>query len=308
MLQDKNTLNALIINSLEEQIAVIDKAGTIIYVNPAWKKFAVDNGLGEKQSGLGGNYFDVLKSSVAGGDDLAGEVAQGISDVVNNKRESFHFEYPCHSPDEQRWFMMRIAHAKDESRELFVISHNDITLRKLAEMRAEHLALHDPLTGLANRRYFSQFLNEEIRRCARDQLPISLIEVDVDYFKGYNDELGHLAGDECLVRVSQILQDHSCRASDVAARLGGDEFALILGNTDSEGAQNIAKSILKKVSDLQMFFSGSKQITVSLGVTTTIAHEQLTTEYLLQESDKALYEAKSAGRNQIVRAQSVAKQ
>jgi diguanylate cyclase (GGDEF)-like protein/PAS domain S-box-containing protein len=301
-MQDQNALHALIINSLEEQIAVIDKTGTIIYVNPAWEKFGAENGFAAENSGLASNYLEVLKSSIADGDDLASEVAQGISDVVNNKRESFHFEYPCHSPGEQRWFMMRIAHAKDESRELFVISHNDITLRKLAEMRAEHLALHDPLTGLANRRYFSQFLNEEIRRCVRYQLPVSLIEVDVDHFKELNDELGHLAGDECLVRISQILQDHSCRAGDMAARLGGDEFALILGDTDSDGAQLIAESILKKVNDLQIFFAGSKQITVSLGVATTIAHEQLKTEHLLQESDKALYEAKSAGRNQIMHA------
>ena len=166
--------------------------------------------------------------------------------------------------------------------------------------------LHDPLTGLANRRYFGQFLSDEIRRCSRHQLPVSLIEIDLDHFKGYNDAFGHLAGDECLVRISQILQDHSCRASDMAARFGGDEFALILGDTDSEGAQLIAESILKKTNDLQIFFSGSKQVTASLGVVSVVAHEKLKIEYLLQESDKALYEAKLAGRNRIVHAQSVA--
>ena len=90
--------------------------------------------------------------------------------------------------------------------------------------------MHDPLTGLANRRYFNLFLNRELRRSIRNRSAVSLIELDVDYFKDYNDEFRHLVGDQCLINVGQALLTFSRRPSDLAARLGGDEFALILGD------------------------------------------------------------------------------
>ncbi len=231
-MQDLTALHTLVFNSLEEQIAVIDQVGTIIDVNHAWFNFGNDNGLSSKYTCIGCNYIEVLSASVTSGDSLAGEASQGILDVINGNRDTFYFEYPCNSPDEKRWFMMRVTRLIDGAVNLFVISHQNITQRRLAEERAEHLAMHDPLTDLANRRYFNQFLKQEIRRSIRNQSMITLVVVDVDYFKEYNDELGHLTGDQCLVNISQALLMLSRRPSDLAARLGGDEFALILGDTN----------------------------------------------------------------------------
>ena len=305
-MQDLSALHTLVINSLEEQIAVIDQAGTIVDVNFAWTNFGVENGLSSKCACVGCNYLRVLSASVASGDSLAGEAAQGILDVVSGKRAAFYFEYPCHSPDEKRWFMMRVTRLKDDSRSLFAISHHNITLRKLAEERAEHLAMHDPLTGLANRRHFNLFLNREMRRSIRNRSAISLIELDVDYFKDYNDEFGHLAGDQCLANVSQALLAFSRRPSDLAARLGGDEFALLLGDTDFVQSQEVAEAILKAINDLRMVFGESRQVTVSVGVASVIPCKQQNEDLLLQEADKALYRAKLAGRNRVVHAQPVA--
>ncbi len=304
-MQDLNALHTLVINSLDEQIAVIDQAGTILDVNFAWTQFGGENGLSSKYAWEGRNYLEAL-SAAASGDKLAAEAGQGILDVVSGKSASFYFEYPCHSPDEKRWFMMRVTRLKDDSRSLFVISHQNITQRKFAEEQAEHLAMHDPLTGLANRRYFNLFLNGELRRSIRNRSAISLIELDVDYFKDYNDEFGHLVGDQCLTNVGQTLLAFSRRPSDLAARLGGDEFALILGDTDSAESHKVAEAILKAISDLRMVFGESRQVTVSVGVASVIPQEQHNEDFLLQEADKALYRAKLAGRNRVMHAQPAA--
>lgn len=304
-MDDLSALHTLVINSLEEQIAVIDKEGTIVDVNAAWTNFGVENGLSPKFACVGCNYLSVL--SVAASDDsFAGEAKQGILDVMRGKRASFYFEYPCHSLDEKRWFMMRVTCLKDNSGSLFVISHHNITLWKLAEERAERLAMYDSLTGLANRRYFNQFLNREFQRSIRNQSVISLVEVDVDHFKEYNDEWGHPTGDQCLVTVGQALRTLSNRPSDLAARLGGDEFALILGDTNAVGSLTVAEALLRAITDLSMVFAESRLITVSVGVASMIHHEQQNEDFLLKEADKALYRAKSAGRNRFVHAQPVA--
>ncbi|MCW8828231.1 MAG: GGDEF domain-containing protein [Gammaproteobacteria bacterium] len=302
-MQDMTALHTLVFNSLEEQIVVIDQAGTIIDVNLAWTNFGAENGLSPKHISAGSNYLKVLSTSAAGGDSLAGEAAEGIMDVISGNSESFYLEYPCHSPNEERWFMMRVRRMKDDSKILFVISHHNITQRRLAEERAEYLAMHDPLTSLANRRYFNQFLNKEMRRSIRNQSVISLIMVDVDYFKEYNDEWGHLGGDQCLVNIGQALSAYCHRASDLGARLGGDEFAVILGGTDFAESQKVAEAILKAINDLKMVFDESRQITVSMGVASIIPNERQNEEFLLQEADKALYSAKLAGRNRVVHSQ-----
>ena len=307
IMQDLSALHTLVINSLEEQIAVIDQAGTIVDVNLAWTKFGQENGLSSTYACVGLNYLEILSASAAGGDSLAAEAAQGISDVVSGRRASFYFEYPCHSPEEKRWFLMRVTRLKDGSRRLFVISHQNITSRKLAEERAEYLAMHDPLTGLANRRYFNLILKREMRRSIRNRSAISLIEADVDHFKDYNDEFGHLAGDRCLTSVGQALATFARRPSDLAARLGGDEFALLLADTDFLESQKIAEAVVKAVDDLKMVFGGSRHVTVSIGVASAILHDQQSEDILLQEADKALYRAKGAGRNRVVHAQALAK-
>jgi len=294
---DRGALGALIVDTLEEQIAVIDAAGTIVEVNRAWTQFGIENGLAGDSAGAGGNYLQVLRNSAAAGDELAEAVARGIAEVFAGAQAVFRLEYPCHVSDRKRWFEMCACALRGGDGGLVVVSHHDITQRKLAEERAEHLALHDELTGLANRRYFSRFLGDEIRRGARDSAPVGLVAFDLDGFKEYNDMFGHIAGDRCLVAVAQVLAAHARRATDLAARLGGDEFALILGNTDLAGAGRIAHAVRHDVAELRIAYRGGRKLTISAGFASVVPGAAQTGESLLQEADKALYAAKTGGGN-----------
>ena len=300
-MQIPDALYESVFHPLEEQIAVIDQAGNILEVNLAWQNFGIENGLPSGFVCIGSNYFETLSDSVAAGDSLAGNALQGIVEVLAGKRAFFDHEYPCHSPNEKRWFTMHItALHGDKSAGLFVISHHNVTQRKLAEERVEKLAMQDTLTGLGNRRAFQLFLNKEMRNSIRSRTPIGMALIDIDYFKNYNDEFGHAAGDQCLANVAQVLLAHARRPGDLAARIGGDEFALILGNIELDGVREIAESVLKAINDLKMFYGDSKQVTVSIGLLSVVPHEQQSEVFLFQEADKALYRAKSAGRNQAV--------
>jgi len=295
-------LHTMVFDSLYEQIAVIDQTGTIVDVNSSWIRFGVENGLSSDYAWMGKSYLKALTASHANGDVLAGEAANGILDIVDDRRSSFRLEYPCHSPDEKRWFMMDVARLDADSKRLFAISHHNITQRKLAEEQAEYLAMHDPLTGLANRRYFNLMLDREFRTSMRERSPISLIAVDVDHFKDYNDECGHLAGDDCLTQVGHAMLAFSRRPNDLAARVGGDEFAVLLGNTDVVESQRLAEAIVKSINDLEIVYGNSKQITITAGVASLIPRPLESDELLLHEADKALYRAKEAGRNRAVHA------
>lgn len=300
--KDTSALHTRVFNSLAEHVALIDDAGTIIDVNAAWTKFGIDNGIPLDYTWRGKNYLDVAFASRDSGDALAGVAADGIVAVMEDRCPSFHLEYPCHSPDYERWFVMKVSMLELGSRPLAAIFHTDITDRKMAIERAEHLAMHDSLTGLANRRKFDQTLDGEFRRCARARTPISLIAVDIDNFKDYNDRRGHVAGDRCLEQFSHILRAFARRPRALAARLGGDEFALILGASDAAGSLMIAKAVLQSFIDLRVVFDGSRQVTASAGVASFIASEQEHCEILVHEADKALYRAKQSGRNRVVHA------
>lgn len=296
-------LHSAIFQSLEEQIAVIDRSGAILDTNLSWKRFGSDNGLAPEYCCTGNNYLQVLSASAASGDVFSVEALAGIEDVIHGRRQDFYHEYPCHSPDTQRWFTMRITPLHgDTSGNFFVVSHQNVTARKLAEMKAEKLAMEDPLTGLSNRRAFHDFLNRQIRINARQQTPLSLLLLDVDFFKHYNDRLGHAAGDECLNRIARTLEDHARRPNDLAARIGGDEFALVLGDTTQKDAADIATAIRNAVNALDLFFEEGRKVTASIGLATLTPHNERDDDLLFQQADQALYTAKDAGRNQIVRA------
>lgn len=292
-------LHTLVFHALTEHIAVIDCAGTIVDVNAAWTRFGTENGIAADYVWTGTNYLDALAECASRGDQDAQKAAKGISDVLNGDTISFEHEYPCHIPDgEKRWFVMRATRLTSASEPLVAISHYNITTRKLAEERAEYLALHDPLTGIANRRHFDSTLRRVFGTSRLHQQPVSLISVDIDHFKAINDEYGHLAGDDCLKQVAQAISASACRPSDLAARVGGDEFALLLGDTEFEEAQTLAEAITAAVADLGIVYSQSKQITVSVGVSTVTPSdlEDTSGEHLVKVADDALYRAKRAGR------------
>jgi len=179
------------------------------------------------------------------------------------------------------------------------------TQAKLEQSNAElkKLSCLDGLTGIANRRRLDEFLRMECLRSVRDDTPLSLILIDIDFFKPYNDHYGHLAGDECLRRVARGLDEAVQRASDLIARYGGEEFAVILPNTDLNGAKRIASELCEKIRSLGVpheYSQAADIVTISLGVVSRVACENLSPADLINLADAALYEAKETGRNRYV--------
>ncbi|WLH33849.1 sensor domain-containing diguanylate cyclase [Pseudomonas sp. FP2196] len=168
-----------------------------------------------------------------------------------------------------------------------------------AQRSLEQIATHDSLTGLANRRLFERSLEIEFARGARQVSPVSLIMLDIDFFKRYNDAYGHVAGDHCLMQVAQVLKNCCQRKSDLAVRYGGEEFAVLLPDTDINGALAIAGQIRRSVIDKRITHSGSptEYLTVSLGCYSFIPNGNDSPEVFIQRADAALYQAKNAGRN-----------
>jgi diguanylate cyclase (GGDEF)-like protein len=203
---------------------------------------------------------------------------------------------------EKRWFMMRVTPMQWHKEPRYIISHQNITERKLAEERVLDLSNTDELTGLANRRQYNFFLNQEWRRCTRSHQPLSLIMMDIDHFKLFNDKYGHLAGDECLRKVGKLLLSSISRVSDLAARYGGEEFTAVLSNCDRHQATMIAEKLLQAVQQLQIphaYSQTAEVVTASIGVA-TISPGNYTDEHSLEaEADRMMYLSKSRGRNQV---------
>lgn len=180
------------------------------------------------------------------------------------------------------------------------------TLNHMAERldstnrQLETLANEDGLTGLANRRRFDDALATECRRSERSGRPVSLLLIDVDHFKSYNDLFGHLAGDDCLKRLADCLKACASRPGDVAARYGGEELALILPNTSEDGAIVVARNILGAIAALKINHPRSAKglVSVSIGVSATGGDSSrgLIPDWLIASADEALYDAKSSGR------------
>jgi diguanylate cyclase (GGDEF)-like protein/PAS domain S-box-containing protein len=189
----------------------------------------------------------------------------------------------------------------------FVVVMRDITERKLLEEQLSKLALTDGLTGLANRRSFDEALSREWKRTLREGSQISLLLLDIDRFKQFNDTYGHQFGDDCLRAVSIAVRNTVRREIDIVARYGGEEIAVVLLCTNAAGALTVAETVRKAVVDLQIPHAenaeGGFMVTASIGVATAMARDGGTMkmpESLLLSADQALYRAKHEGRNRII--------
>lgn len=292
-----------VIDTVPDQIAVIDGNGGIRFVNSSWVEFARANGGERGVRWTGVNYLDVCRSAAALGDEDGRRAVSGIRKVIERRRPSFYLEYPCHGPDEARWFLMWVTWFELDGNRYFVISHQNITRRKLAEEEALRLSRVDGLTGVYNRRYFDEFLAQELKRCARLALPITLALVDVDYFKRFNDHYGHQAGDDCLRKVAAVLEGCVRRPSDRCARYGGEEFALVLGNTDLRDCQDFMEHVLVSIRELGIPHEESPVlpvVTASIGAATLYPDSRSQESSLVQSADALLYRAKRDGRNRVV--------
>ena len=173
-------------------------------------------------------------------------------------------------------------------------------LLETANRDLELAASTDSLTGVANRRVFDERFELEWRRCGRSRLPLSLLMIDIDHFKRFNDLHGHLVGDECLCAVAAALSKTLSRAADLVARYGGDEFCAILPETSQERAISLAKELRRKVEELKLESIGpGAGVTISIGVATEVPSEDRPASNLIRNADANLYIAKNEGRNLV---------
>lgn len=205
-----------------------------------------------------------------------------------------------------RWLQIRTRPTSDGSSLVLV---TDITTAKTSEIalvsmthQLKELATTDGLTGLLNRRSFDQILDSELSRTSRERQPLSMLMIDVDRFKAYNDHYGHQAGDNCLKLMANGLREAALRPGDSLARYGGEEFVAILPNTDEDGAFILAERLRRGLRELALPHEGSEKgiVTVSIGIASygaTVINRQA--DELLHRADEALYDAKAAGRDRV---------
>jgi len=174
---------------------------------------------------------------------------------------------------------------------------------KALNEKLEALSMTDELTKLNNRRSFLDYMDIIWKQSYRLQLPINILMVDVDYFKKYNDSLGHLEGDKALIAIAKCMKNQIKRNTDFVARFGGEEFICLLPYIEKENAANFAKELVQSIEDMKIHHplnEISKYVTISVGMASVVPNEHNSQTQLLDEADKALYEAKHSGRNRAV--------
>jgi phosphoserine phosphatase RsbU/P len=196
---------------------------------------------------------------------------------------------------------------------MVTVKNANILLQKLVEQRTEDLrvinerlseiSVTDELTQIHNRRYFNQYLDSQWKIAIREKTPLSIILVDIDYFKRYNDFYGHQKGDECLCLVVNVMKNVIKRPMDLIARYGGEEFVIILPDTREDGASYIADQIIDSIKEAAIPHEKSDisdRITISIGIGTDYPKMENCPESIFRMADMALYEAKNLGRNRSV--------
>jgi diguanylate cyclase (GGDEF)-like protein len=181
----------------------------------------------------------------------------------------------------------------------------DVTEQKLLEDRLRELSATDGLTLLANRRSFDEALERQWHHATRHGEPVSLVMIDIDHFKAYNDLYGHGAGDRCLQQVATAIAAGVRHEGALVARYGGEEFAVILPRTESHEAAEIAEGLRRRVEALGIAHAGNpvgSRVTISVGISTRTPPQTDDFEDLMQSADQALYKAKEGGRNGVVAA------
>ena len=300
--QNRNRLD-YVLSGVSDGIAMFDSQGTLAYVNKQYQSlFPLTSGVRR----TGQHIRDILSEVVASGEQVIakGHEEEWIDEIAASLKMESEEEVELF---DGRWLLVRTRPTAEGSALVMV---SDLTKIKQAERALQGitdqlklLATTDGLTGLTNRRAFDAALETEVARSRRDRTPLSLMMIDVDRFKAYNDIYGHLAGDAVLKRVAKSLKDTLKRPADVAARYGGEEFVAILPGTGEDGAFFIADEFREALHAAGMPHTGGDKgyVTASVGVATfTEANGAENGTELVRRADEALYTAKEAGRDRVM--------
>ena len=216
-----------VLDALPANIAIIDSSGAIVAVNEPWRRFGAENTLTGGNAGVGRNYIDICSGAQGDSAEEAQDIGVGLRAVLDGQQREFSLVYPCHSPQEKRWFRVLVTPLEVRGSRGAVVMHLNVTETIQAQERLTHLAHYDSLTGLPNRFLFRERLKSALAAGDRQGGRLAVMFIDLDRFKVINDTLGHLAGDALLRSVAERLE--ACvRRSDTVSRQGGDEFVILL--------------------------------------------------------------------------------
>ncbi|MDX8387175.1 MAG: diguanylate cyclase [Ghiorsea sp.] len=298
MLEDVNYLNIHTCNKPENAIEAILKIGpTVILLDMHMPVTSGQDILQQLQ------HHDATKDIPA--------LILTMDTSSKTKQNAFHMganDYLIKTPDKNELVLRLRYHTRS------YIDHleREATYKALLESKQklkesieelERSSYLDSLTGISNRRSFDKYFEVEWQRALRETTPLSLIFIDVDFFKQYNDFYGHLAGDDCLKEIASSLQKSLQRPTDLVSRYGGEEFVVVLPSTHGQGAMLIAERLRKNIEALNLDHAESKGfdiVTVSLGTVTTSPMVKHHSRDFIHMADTALYEAKQNGRNQVI--------
>ncbi|MFW2373603.1 MAG: diguanylate cyclase [Gammaproteobacteria bacterium] len=292
-----------------------------MYFSPRWKAM-----LGYQPSELRSNFSEW--QNLIHRDDL-GSLLEAWGNALDGTHTGYTLEYRMKTKSGKYiWVCSRAVVVRNKDNKIYRMagSHTDITARKAAEedllehqrvledtikqrtkelqqanIQLEKLASIDSLTGISNRRLFDIGIDREWKRCSRENKPFSLMMLDIDFFKNFNDSFGHQKGDDVLKRIASVLDNTVKRSTDIVSRYGGEEFAIILPDTDFSQLMELANQIHNNISALKIPAADCSRfanVTVSIGVGTHIPDKTDSWEIHLANVDKALYQAKKYGRNQ----------
>lgn len=282
-----------VLDSTSSQIAVLDQGGTVQQTNAAWRNYAAASQGGTT---LGVNYLTLLSDRFFVMPATLEAVAAGMAALVAGETSNFHVLEPLQCKYQKFWFTVKITPVQDSAQRL-VVTHEDVSVLKQAELASQALANVDTLTGALSRQYFMSLAEQELARARRYQLPLVALMLDLDHFKNVNDSYGHATGDAVLKSLVQTVKG-VLRESDMVGRIGGEEFAVLLPNTTQDGGCALANRIIEAVRAHPVAYGGQLvDYRVSIGAS-SLTHQAFFGE-LLAECDAALYRAKRGGRDRL---------
>ncbi|KJC54401.1 hypothetical protein UB31_05740 [Bradyrhizobium sp. LTSP849] len=300
LLRERERGYRLLAENVEDVVARLDLSGKRLYMSPSIEKM-----LGwTPAEALQQEGYEILHPAHR-------ELVKHTVDRLGPMERTAMCEYLMRSKSgDYVWVESQFSFIEgtDSSSPEVLVVVRDIAKRKVAEeqlvaanARLKDLSETDTLTGIANRRRFDEMLEREFKRCHRAQSELSLLFIDIDKFKAFNDTYGHTAGDECIQRVANALKSNLKRPGDLVARYGGEEFAVLLPETGAQNAENVAQALRLAVSDMAIPHQGNGhgRVTISIGVAGSRCGTASSPATALAAADTALYVAKENGRNQV---------
>lgn len=283
-----------LIDSLPANIALLDASATIIDINDQWRRFGEQNGFEGERFGLGTNYLELCDRTEGDRNQEAAPVSAGLRAVLNGDQESFALEYPCHSPDERRWFRVAITRLQREGSTAAearadgaVVMHVDITERKLAELELHRASRHDRMTGLLTRRSFVEAIDERLRSSTMQGAVLAML--DVRDLRSINDSHGFEAGDRVLCEIARWLEQRAA-ADGLVARIAGDQFSILLAaDAGLSAARRI--SALKTLKLNAPVTEDDSELEMLIDIGYTCVEETTTSaEALMHQAELALFQ------------------